>query len=521
MALSGRVLAAIRRPAMAKALAGAASIGIFALALWVLHRAIGRFDAGEVTAAARAYPRGVLAGALLLALSSYLALSGFDWLGLKHVGRRVPVGWAILISFVSHAISHNAGFAVLTGGSVRLRMYATFGLGVAEVAGVITFAGLSFALGVATLASLAFVIDAATVAPLLRLPVPAVSGIGVAVAGLVILYLGWTAFARHPLAIGGWRLATPSLPLAVGQILVAAIDLSLVAGTLYLLLPLDPQQVSFPAFVGIYVVATVAGTLSHVPGGLGVFEGALVLLLPAVPGGAVLAALLVFRVFYNLLPLLLAAFILAVFELIQRRRHAPEPPWLRTLGPGVGASLAFVAGAILLVTGAVSPPAALPRWLAEPAHLLSGAVGAVLLGIAWGLLRQAAWAYRVAMAGLTLGALAALGRGPDWITAAILAAFAAILVAAAPLFREVSPRGRRLPWGWVGAAGAVVAGAMWLTWHDDAQSVDLLSFLPSDEGARAMRGNIMAVVALGAAVAAPRLRKPREMVKQSASTWRD
>lgn len=504
MAMSGRFVAAIRRPAMAKLLAGAASIGIFALALWVLHRAIGRFDAAEVMAATRAYPRWVLAAALVLALASYVALCGFDWLGLKHVGRRVPIGWAMLISFVSHAISHNAGFAVLTGGSVRLRMYATFGLGVAEVAGVVTFAGLSFALGVATLASLAFLVDAARVAPLLRLAVPAVSGVGVAIAGLVILYLGWTAFARHPLAIGDWRLATPSLSLALGQIVVAAIDLSLVAGTLYLLLPLDPAQVSYPAFVGIYVVATVAGTLSHVPGGLGVFEGALVLLLPAVPGGAVLAALLVFRVFYNLLPLFLAAFILATFELIQRRHHAPEPPWLVSLGPGIGALLAFAGGVVLLVSGAVLPPAALPVWLAEPAHLLSGAVGAVLLGVAWGLLRQAAWAYRVAMAGLTLGALAALGRGPDWITAAILAAFAAILVAAAPLFRDVSSHGRCLPLGWVGAAAAVVAGAMWLTWHADAQSLDLLSFVASDEGARAMRGNVMATAALFAAVVARR-----------------
>lgn len=506
MAKANRLGEILRRPVLVKLLAGAVSVGVFALALWVLHRTVGRFDVGEVVAAARAYDGGVLAAALLLALASYLALCGFDGLGLRHVGRRVPAGWVMLISFVSHAISHNAGFAVLTGGSVRLRMYASFGLSVAEVAGIITFAGLSFALGVAAVAALAFVGEGQAVAPLLRLPVPAVTLVGAAIAGLLALYLGWTVMARRPLAIGAWRLATPSLPLAAAQILVAAIDLTLVAGTLYLLLPLASEQVSFPAFIGIYVVATVAGTLSHVPGGLGVFEGALVLMLPELTAGGVLAALLVFRVFYNLLPLLLAACVLAVFELIQRRRHAPMPPWLRAFGPAVGALLAFTGGTVLLVTGAVSAPATVPGWVAEPAHLLSGAVAAVLLGVSWGLLRRAAWAYRVAMAGLALGALAALGRGPDWLTAAILSAAAATLVAAAPLFDGPPGRGRRLPWGWIGAAGAVVVGAVWLTWHGDAGSFHLLSFRPIDEGARAMRGNLTALFALGAVVGASRLR---------------
>jgi phosphatidylglycerol lysyltransferase len=500
VALSRRILAALQRPATIKVLAGAGSVVIFTLALWVLHRTIGRFDAAEVMSAARAYPGWVLAAAVLLTLASYISLSGFDWLGLKHVRCRVPLGWAMLISFVSHAVSHNAGFAVLTGGSVRLRMYASFGLGVVEVAGVVAFAGLSFALGVATLASLAFLTDAPTVAPMLRLPVPMVTGFGAAIAGLVVLYLGWTVLGHHPLAIGNWRLATPSLPLALGQILIAAADLSLVAGALYLLLPLDPSLVSYPAFVGIYVVATVAGTISHVPGGLGVFEGALLLLLPELSGSAVLAAMLMFRVFYNLLPLLLAACVLLTYELIQRRRHAPEPLWLRNFGPAVAALLTFAGGTVLLVTGAVSPPAAMPRWIAEPAHLLSGAVAAVLLGVSWGVLRQAQWAYRVAMAALAVGALASLGRGPDWQSAAVLAATAAVLVAAAPLFGAVEYPSARLPWNWLGAAGAVVAGAVWLTWHSDAHAFHLLSFRSSDEGARAMRGNLTAILALGAAV---------------------
>ncbi|MEW5730041.1 MAG: lysylphosphatidylglycerol synthase domain-containing protein, partial [Pseudomonadota bacterium] len=354
--MRSRVLAVLRRSSVRKALAGAFSVGIFVLALWVLHRAVGRFDLAEVTATARSYGGGTLVAALLFALGSYAALSGFDWLGLLHIRRPLGGGWAALISFVSHSISHNAGFAILTGGGVRLRMYSAFGLGVGEVAAVIAFAGLSFALGAVALGAAAFVTESAKVAALLRLPEAAVAGIGWAAAAVLAVYLAWTGLARRPLAVGLWKVATPTLGMSLAQMAVAALDLALVAAALYVLLPLE--TVSYPAFVGLYVVATLAGTISHVPGGLGVFEGALVLLLPELQPEPLLAALLVFRVFYNLLPLVLGALVLAVFELVHRRRHTEEPTWVRLLGPPMGAVLAFAAGTVLLVTGAVSPPAA-------------------------------------------------------------------------------------------------------------------------------------------------------------------
>lgn len=491
------ITAWLARPALRRAAAAVFSVAIFLLALWVLHRTLGRFDSAQVLAGAKAYDSGTLVAALLLALASYGALSGFDWLGLHHVGRSVPFGWTMLISFVSHAVSHNAGFAVLTGGSIRFRMYSAFGLGLAEVGGVITFAGLSFALGVVALASTALIAEAARVAPLLRLPIGLVMGCGFAGASLLIFYFAWAAIAKRPLAIGKWRLATPSVALGLGQVTIAAFDLALVAGVLYLLLPLRETDVTYAAFIGIYVVATVAGTISHVPGGLGVFEGALILLLPGIPTGAVLAALLIFRVFYNLLPLVLAALVLAVFELVQRRRHQPDPEWATKLGPALSALLVFSAGGVLLLSGAVSSPGRLPLWLLEPAHLLSGGVAAVLLVLSWGLLRRADWSYRLAIPALGLGAVLALMRGPDWIVAAILACALALLSAAGPLFhQEENSDESGVPLGWLGAAGAVVAGAVWLTWHSDDGPLRLLSFAAEDGGARAMRANMVSALAL-------------------------
>lgn len=500
-----RVARILARPRPRAILAGLFSTAIFLLALWVLHRTLGRFDFSQVTATARAYAPAVLVAALLLTFASYAALSGFDWLGLRHVGRPLPLGRTLLISYVSHAVSHNAGFAVLTGGGIRLRMYSAFGLGVAEVGGIVAFAGLTFALGVTTLASAAFILESGRVAPLLRLPAGMVAGLGWAGAAALALYFLWTALARRPLSIGVWRLATPSFGLALGQVVIASIDLALVAGALYVLLPMEATGLGYPAFVGLYVVATIAGTLSHVPGGLGVFEGALLLLLPGAPAQDILAALLIFRLFYNLLPLLLAALVLAVFELVQRRRQIAEPVWISNLGPALAALLVFGCGAVLLLSSAVPAAAALPDGLAEPAHLLSAAVAVVLMLLPWDVLHRTRWGYRAALRALALGVVLALLRGPDWTGAAVTAAGLALLAGAAPLFHCAERPPGVVPLPWLGAAAAVVLGAAWLAWHGDPASLRLLSFADDPPGARTMRAALTACLALASAAWASQL----------------
>jgi phosphatidylglycerol lysyltransferase len=491
----------LRRPALRRWLGGIFSTSVFVAALAILHRAIGRFDLHAVMAAAHGYAPATLVLVLLLTVSSYVALSGFDWLALHHIRRKLPVGWTMLISFVSHAVSHNAGFAMLTGGSVRLRMYSTFGLSVGDVAEVIAFAGLTFALGAAVLAGSAFILEADKVAHLLHLPPAVVIAVGSGAVATLVLYLAWGGLGGRPLALGNWRITTPALPLGLAQIAVAALDLGLVAGALYLLLPLG-AVISYPAFVGLYVVATLVGIVSHVPGGLGVFEGALILLLPETPPDGVLAALLVFRLFYNLLPLLLAALVLGAFELMQRRRHAAaQPAWLDSLGPVLAAALVFGAGAVLLATGAVARGSLLPTMVAEPAQLLSAACGTVLLAASWGLARQVHFSWRLAMVALPLGSLLALLRGPHWVTAALLVGTAAVMACAAPLFQrpgEPEP----LPLGWLGAAAATVAGAFWLTTH--IAMADFADLLAADPSARALRGDVLAAVALAAVWAAVR-----------------
>jgi uncharacterized membrane protein YbhN (UPF0104 family) len=104
--------------------------------------------------------------------------------------------------------------------------------------------------------------------------------------------------------------------LALGQLAVTSLDWLLAAAALYVLLP-DTVQISYPALLGLFLLGQAAAMISHVPGGLGVFETVLLLAL-ADSGGApaLTAALLLYRLIYYLLPLLLGSLLLALHEIL-------------------------------------------------------------------------------------------------------------------------------------------------------------------------------------------------------------
>ncbi|MBF0375723.1 MAG: UPF0104 family protein, partial [Alphaproteobacteria bacterium] len=318
------------------------SILVFAGALHLLHRALAGFGPGDVLARLSAIPTWALAASALFTLGSYLALGGFDWLALRFVGRPVGLARTLLVSFISHAISHNMGFAALTGGGIRYRMYAASGLTLGDVAAVVMFCGVTFLLGASALAAGALILEADRLEPVLGLPADLSRAAGLAVVAALIGWLWWGRISR-PLRVWRWSLVVPRPATTLAQIAVAAADLALAAAALHVLLPPE-ANISYPAFIGLYVVANLGGVAAHVPGGLGVFETVIVLLLPEAAPDAVLGALLVFRMIYHLAPLAIGAVMLAVNEGLGRWPAIA----LRELTPAAGAVMAFAAGGLLL-----------------------------------------------------------------------------------------------------------------------------------------------------------------------------
>jgi glycosyltransferase 2 family protein len=291
------------------------SLLILAFAPFALYELLRDVDFSKVVAAIEAQPMHKIAIAGVFVIAGYVTLTFYDVFALRTIGRKeVPYPVAALASFTSSTIGHNLGATVLTAGLVRLRIYGTWGLTVAEIAKIAVLTGMTFWLGNAFLlgGTIAYAPDAASVVDHLS---PWINRtIGLAALLIIAAYLVW--LARRPRAIGraGWRLVLPSARATLVQIGVGAADLSLVTLAMYALLPSSPA-LGFLTIVVTFLTALLLGTVSHAPGGLGVIEATMLLGLPQFQKEELVAALLTFRVLYFMLPLLLAALSLGVREL--------------------------------------------------------------------------------------------------------------------------------------------------------------------------------------------------------------
>ena len=260
-----------------------------------------------------------LALAVGLTTASYLVLSGYDKLALRAIGQRQPWPVCALAAFTSYTLSHNLGFAPITGGAARWRVYGPRGMAFADVARIVVIAGVTFWLGVFLVMGVALVAAPGA----LRID-DWVAPYGLqAAAGLAILlgiagYLTMTAFRPRPLALLGWSLPVPSLGQAVAQFALAAAEIALATAALAVLVP-GVTLADYPDFIIAYVMAMVVALISHTPGGLGVFEAVIIVAMPDVDRAGLVSALIAYRLIYYLIPLALALALLGGIEMRGRR----------------------------------------------------------------------------------------------------------------------------------------------------------------------------------------------------------
>lgn len=252
--------------------------------------------------------------------ASYLLLTGYDFLALVYARRDLRFLDVMFASFTAFAFSNNVGFQIFSGGSLRYRIYRQLGLKAPEIGEVVGFCTLTYVLGIVTVAGLLALFDAYEIASLIPLPGPLIATIGVALLSLDAAYLAVAAMRPGPIVIGRYRLRMPSLALSITQIGLASIDAVLAATVMYTLLPAD-FHLPYLAYLSIYLIASTISVLSLVPGGLGVFETAVILLTAPLPKTAALGVLIVYRLIYFAIPLAVAAIGLALYEL--RRLSIP------------------------------------------------------------------------------------------------------------------------------------------------------------------------------------------------------
>jgi phosphatidylglycerol lysyltransferase len=479
---------------VARWLAPALSLVLFFLALHVLRGELHEYGYREISRTVRAIPARMLLEALGFTALSYLVLPCYDALGLAYAGRtgerRISAPRIWLGSTTAYGLSQTLGFPAFTGSAVRYRFWSAWGLSTAEIARAVTFAGATFTIGVLLVSGTALVLEPAATLARTHLPHLAARAIGVALLVAPASYLAWSIvrggqplrppawLARRVPAIAEFELPVPRARLVLAQLAVGALDWCIAAAALWSLLP-DDAAIRFLPFIGIFVLAQFAGQASHVPGGLGVFETLMVLLLgPHVATQMAFAAIVAFRAIYYLLPFGAAV---VTFSLAELREHherlfaAARTGIVARVAPAVVplvmSAATFAAGALLLWSGATPSvhgrletlDRILPLGVIEASHLLGSLAGTALLVLAWALRHRIGAAWGLAVALLAGGIAASLLKGLDWEEALVLAAVLAILLPFRRAFyRRSALTAEPLEPEWILAIVAVVGASVWL-----------------------------------------------------------
>ena len=461
-------------PRVRHALPALISLVVFLVALAVLRLELRAVHWRDLQAAAFATPRPRLLLAVALTALNYVVLTGYDLLAFASIGRELPRRRIAVAAFVAYAISHTVGFAALSGASVRYRFYSRWGVTAEEMAQIVVSYSVTFWIGLLALGGVSLALAPLPDASFLPPPI-LTRAAGVLLVALVAAYLLTCLVRRAPVRLGPVQVQLPRPALALTQLALSITDWLLAGSILYLLMPDGAPP--FLTVLGAFLAAVLLGMASHVPGGIGVFEGLMVLWLrPWLSAAALLPAFVVYRTIYYLLPFLAGVLALVADEGRQRRVHLTRAAgWMgrltQQLTPRALAAFTFLAGIVLLVSGAT--PAApgrlslldrlLPLGVIETSHFVGSVAGAGLLVLSQGLARRLDAAHALTVAAVAAGIVASLLKGGDYEEALVLLALLLILLRARPAFsRTTAFFATRFSMAWISAVVAAVAASVWL-----------------------------------------------------------
>lgn len=288
---------------------------LFAIASIIIWRTMHTYHWSDIKNAFVQMPASAMVASVIVALVGYMALSMYDVLGMHYAKETLPYRQILLASFLGYAISNNVGHALVSGGTMRYRIYSRWGLPAASIARIILFCSSSYVVGaVILLISIYCVMNFPT------LPSPSLPPVllPVLISGATLLFILWWIvifkYAHRPLSFKGFKLYLPTPLLGIQQSFVAICDILLAGLVLYI--PLYTLvHISFGTFLLIYLIAQLMGLSSQIPGGMGVFEGSFLLLAPPeAPPASVLAALIICRIAYYFIPLGIAGCIWLAYE---------------------------------------------------------------------------------------------------------------------------------------------------------------------------------------------------------------
>lgn len=302
-------------------------LGAVVLSCYLLYHEVRNISLDEIAESLRAISSHNWLMAAAATFGAYCALAWYDRIAVAHLGKHISWWFITLCSFTTYALAHNIGASVFSGALVRYRAYRSKNLSAQEIGILIVFCSFTFILGAILAGGCVLIarpqlIDRVTdVTPWLSVV------IGLFLLALVALYVlgSWRQF--KPWTYGKLHLEYPKLGIVFRQLLAGPLELACAAAIIYFALP-EANNPGYLVVLGVFLASFSLALLSHAPGGLGVLEVTFLAAMPELPKADVLAALIVFRGLYLLLPFALSLFIVLGFEWSQwrQKRQADAAP---------------------------------------------------------------------------------------------------------------------------------------------------------------------------------------------------
>jgi len=264
-----------------------------------------KIDWQDVWKVIRDYNRTALLSAIGLVIASYLIYGCYDLLGRAYCGHKLAKRQVMLVSFICYAF--NLTLSTWIGGiGMRYRLYSRLGLRGATITRIFSLSITTNWLGYVVLGGVVFSAGLVPLPARWYISQETLRIIGIAMLLISTLYLWACAFAkRRHLTIKGQRLVLPSWRFALLQAALSCANWLVMGVIIWLLLG---QEVSYFLVLGALLVSSIVGVVVHIPAGIGVLEAVFIAMLSAEPlsRGAVIAALLAYRLLYYFLPLAIA-----------------------------------------------------------------------------------------------------------------------------------------------------------------------------------------------------------------------
>src|SRR5579864_4525503 len=324
-----RAISFLRHRQILHKLGVAISVTVIGIACYVLFHMLRNIDTFEVLEAIKSTePRSIALAALFVA-AGYFTLTFYDLFAMRAIGRGdIPYRINALAAFASYSIGHNVGASVFTGGAVRYRIYSAWGLNAIDVAKICFIAGLTFWLGNAAVLGIGIAYHPEAASWVDQLPPWLNRAIAIAIIIGLVGYVIWAWTQPRNVGRGPWTVVLPGGPLTLLQIMIGIVDLGFCALAMYTFVP-DEPNLGFVVVAVIFVSATLLGFASHSPGGLGVFDAAMLVGLWQMDREDLLAGMLLFRLLYYIAPFVISVILLTFREVIltarMKRSKAAKP----------------------------------------------------------------------------------------------------------------------------------------------------------------------------------------------------